>query len=81
MNQELTFVEIGITNNANIFVVTTKGLKGGGYPMMLTDLSKNKTKELKFSSNAPSYRKVTKGINIFGICNCKNVKPIKKMLW
>ena len=46
--------------------------------MMFTDLSKNKTIELGFSKNAPSYRKVTKGINIFGICNYKKCKAFKK---
>ena len=71
MNLDLTVEEAGLVNNANIFVVATKGVKGSGCPMMFTDISKNKTKEIGFSKKAPSYRKVTKGINIFGICNYK----------
>ena len=46
--------------------------------MMFTDLSKNKAKEISFSQFAPSYREVTRGINIFGICNCKNCVAYKK---
>ena len=79
LNQSVTVAEAGLNNNANIFVVSTDGIKGGGGPPMLfTDVSKNKTREIKFSKNAPSYRKASKGINIFGICNCKNCKAYKK---
>jgi len=79
LNCDLTVAEAGLTHNCNIFVVATKGIKGaGGIPLMFTDLSKNKTKEIGFSKNAPSYRKVTKGINIFGICNFKKCKAYKK---
>jgi hypothetical protein len=74
----ITVAKLGITHNGNIFVVYTKGVKGGGCPMMFTDISKNKTKEIGFSKKAPSYRKVTKGINIFGICNFKKCKAYKK---
>jgi hypothetical protein len=45
---------------------------------MFTDISKNKTKEIGFSKKALSYRKVTKGINIFGICKFKKCKAYKK---
>ena len=79
LNCDLTVAEAGLSNNANIFVVATKGIKAaGGIPLMFTDLSKNKAKEIGFSKNAPSYRKVTKGINIFGICNFKKCKAYKK---
>ena len=46
--------------------------------MMFTDASKNKTREIKFSEDAPSYRGITKGINIFGICNFKKCKAYKE---
>ena len=46
--------------------------------MLFTDVSKNKTKEIGFSKKAPSYRKVCKGINIFGICHCKKCIAYKK---
>ena len=79
LNLNLTVAEVGLVNNANIFVVSTKGIKGaGGIPLMFTDLSKNKTKEIGLSKKAPSYRKVAKGINIFGICNFKKCKAYKK---
>jgi len=81
LNQDLTVVEAGLTNNCNIFVKSTKGIKGaGGIPLMFTDLSKNKTKEIGLSKKTPSYKKVTKGINIFGICNCKKCKAYKKVV-
>jgi len=78
LSPSLTVAEVGLTNNSNIFVVPTKGVKGGGYPMMFTDLIKNRTKEIGFSKKAPSYREVTKGINIFGICKFKKCKAYKK---
>jgi len=46
--------------------------------MLLADESKNKTKEIGVSKKTPSYRKITKGINIFGICNFKKCKAFKK---
>ena len=63
LNPDLTVAEAGLTNHC---------------PMMFTDISKNKTKEIGFSKKAPSYRKVTKGINIFGICIFKKCKAYKK---
>lgn len=77
-DHSLTVEELGIANNANIFVVPTKGVKGAGCPMLFSDVSKNKTKEIGFSKNSPSYRKACKGINIFGICHCKICKAYKK---
>lgn len=78
LNPMLTVGEAGINHNGNIFVVQTKGVKGGGCPMLFSDVSKNKTKEIGFSKNAPSYRKACKGINIFGICHCKKCIAYKK---
>ena len=78
LNTHLTVAEAGLSNNAVIFVLSTKPIKGAGYSMKFTDLIKNKTKEIRFSEKAPSYRKITKGINIFGICNFKKCKAYKK---
>lgn len=78
LNQNLTVSEEEIIEMSNIFVVPTKGIKGGGCPMMFSDVSKNKTKEIFFSKSAPSYRKAGKGINIFGICHCKKCKAFNK---
>ena len=44
----------------------------------VTDVSKMKTINLPSSYDAPSYRKVGKGINIFGICHCKDCITYKK---
>ena len=41
---------------------------GGGICMKFTDLSKQIYEECPFSNNAPSYRQVSKGINICGEC-------------
>ena len=75
--------------NNPIRVVKTGNVIGGGGldgSIYFTDVSKNITKTLRFSKNAPSYRGVEKGINIFGICinylclanNKEVVVPIKK---
>ena len=60
----------------NYCVITFSIIKnvGGGGTMNFTDVTKGNTKDLGFSPNAPSYRKGGKGINIFGICKCKNCK-------
>ena len=51
---------------------------GGGVPIDFTDLSKGKTKELKFNNNAPEWRKVQEGLNIFGKCCNPECKAYKK---
>ena len=58
----------------------------GGGPTSFTDVSKKHTINIGFSSDAPDYRTVGKGINIFGICKTGNcvtkgdevIVPIKK---
>ena len=57
LNLDLTAAEAGLTRNAYIFVVNTKGIKGAGYPMMFTDISKNKTKEIGVSKKTSSYKR------------------------
>ena len=78
LNPEITVAEAGLNNMAHIYVEPFGEISGGGYSMMFTDTSKNKTREIKFSKNAPSYRGITKGINIFGICNFKKCKAYKE---
>ena len=78
LNPEITVAEAGLHDFAIIYVQHTGGMSGGGYSMMFTDTSKNKTREIKFSKDAPSYRGITKGINIFGICNFKKCKAYKE---
>lgn len=52
-----------------------------GGPMAFTDVSKNNVTSRGFSSDAPDYRVVKKGINIYGICKTKNcVAQDKKVI-
>jgi hypothetical protein len=46
--------------------------------MKFTDISKQISEQIYFSSTAPSYRKVTKGINICGICKYKKCNAYNK---
>ena len=78
LNESLTVAEAGLHNGSVIFVESRDNVKGGGFSMLFSDVSKNKTKELTFSKNAPSYRKATKGINIFGICKFKKCLAYQK---
>lgn len=68
LNPDLTLAEAGVINGANVFVVTDCGVKGAGMAISFTDVSKNITREIQFSPDAPSYRRVSKGINIYGAC-------------
>ena len=78
LNFDLTAAKIGL-GCGPIFIVSTGGIEGGsGILLMFIDISKNKTKEIGFSKKASSYRKITKGINTFGICNFKKCKVYKK---
>ena len=73
---------IRLQNLENIDVVPAKYVIGAGEtPILFTDVSKNKTKEMKRSSKrGPRYREATKGINIIGICNYKKCKVYKKQV-
>ena len=52
---------------------------GGGVPLLkFADVSKEKIKNLSFSKNAPKYRHVRKGLNIFGICMYPKCEAHKK---
>ena len=79
LNPYLTLTEEGITNGSCISVSNTGEIKGGfKCKLDFTDLSQNKTKEIGFSSYAPSYRRVIRGINICGICHSKYCKAYEK---
>ncbi len=58
-------------------------LKGGGVsPGLYTiDISKNKTKILKFDINAPRYRTVHDGLNIQGKCGNKDCEAHNKIVY
>lgn len=55
-----------------------KEICGAGHPIEFPDISKGKTKELKFSKNAPKWRTAQEGLNIFGICCNPECKVYKK---
>ena len=53
--------------------------RGGNFtPISFIDVSKGEVKELKFSRNAPKWRLVNEGLNIFGICKNKKCEANKK---
>ena len=58
--------------------IITGGI-GNAFGMKFTDVSKKVVEEHIFSDSAPSYRTVSKGINIYGICKgLKTCKGYKK---
>ena len=78
INQYLSVSEAGLEDGSVIEVVMRNNLIGTGFSMLFSDVNKNKTTEISCSKEAPSYRAVTKGINIFGICTFKKCDAYKK---
>ena len=77
-------------NSVVINVIDTYNIEGGGgSPIYFCDVINSIREGHKFSKDAPSYRTVGKGINIYGICkgtNCKAhnkevIVPIKKRIF
>ncbi len=70
-----TLAEYKIQNDSTIHLVLR--LRGGApIPMNFVDVEKGLIQKLEFSSSAPKWRRVTEGLNLFGIC--KNEKCIAK---
>ena len=67
--RQINFSRIEVYNEQNII--------GGTYGLNFTDVSKDIREEQYFSDNAPSYRIVTQGINIYGICKGKKCEAYK----
>ena len=63
-----------ITRYPQIFFEVIDGLRiiGNGFPVGFVDVSNGKVKSLEFCKNAPKWRIVNIGLNIFGICKNKN---------
>lgn len=78
LDPSLSVEENNIYEMSRIFVSRKNSLMGRGCPIEFTDVSKNKTKEIKLSKYGPSYRTINKGINIFGICLYKRCEAYKK---
>ena len=75
LNSEMKINQI---NYPFIDVYKEGNVMGGGFPINFTDISKQVHEEHYFSDEAPSYRIVTQGINIYGICKGKKCKAYKK---
>ena len=76
-----TLNQLGIENRTNIDVILIKyviGAGGGCLPLDFVDVSTGKIKTLEFSEDAPKWRIVKEGLNIFGICNYSKCKAYKK---
>ena len=71
INPNISILSQGISDGS-LIKLYSDSLKGGGFPAKFTDVSQMKTINLEVSNIGPSYRKVDKGINIFGKCNCQS---------
>ena len=74
LNPNMTISKAGL-NNFNTIRVDDSRSKltgGGGFSLKFTDLSKQVHQDCYFTNNAPNYRNVGQGINIFGDCKCEN---------
>ena len=66
--------------NSDLIKVYKEGENRGGgqFSIKFTDMSKKKTEEQYFSDKAPSYRLISQGINIYGICKFKKCIAYEK---
>ena len=72
-------IEKFFMDNCIVTVVDGNNIIGAGPPLLdFVDVSSGKIKKLVFSDKAPIWRKVSKGLNIFGICNNSKCKAWKK---
>ena len=75
-NFELKEIGFGDTKTFQIYVCLNK-LIGDGPTIDFVKVEKGITKKLEFSSNAPKWRKVKEGLNIFGICKNSKCEAFK----
>ena len=69
-----------LMNNSLLKIIDSKHITGSFWHPRINfaDVSTGKIKELKFSKNAPKWRIVNKGLNIFGICKNPKCEAFKK---
>ena len=72
VDPNVSILSQGILDGSLINVSSYSVKGGGGFCAKFTDVSQMKTINLEVSNIGPSYRKVDKGINIFGKCNCQS---------
>ena len=65
------FNKFSLHGNCIYIQALTENNCRGGFSFKFADISKQITEEHYFSDDAPSYRTVTRGINIYGICKFK----------
>ena len=75
-----TLSDNGVRNNSVIFI-SHKGPVGGGCSINVVDVSKNQTRILEFDPNAPFYRRVTNGLNIYAICSNSSCNAYNKGIY
>ena len=85
LDPDLTLSDQGIIYPSIIHAINPQKIEGGGRMIIeflpaidFADVPKNKVKYLKFSDNAPKWRKVCAGLNIFGICKNEKCEAFKK---
>ena len=74
-----TLSELGIKNLETLKVISVSVVGAGGIGMLdFVDVKSGKIKRLDFSADAPKWREVKQGLNIFGVCNNSKCKAFKK---
>lgn len=74
LNNSETLLSYNIREHSIIYILFTDNIIGGefgGSSKLFTDPTKVMPKDIKISSKGPSYRTVTEGMNLFGICKNK----------
>ena len=65
-----TLADYGVAPESTFHLL--ERLRGGGMPLHFVDVEKGQIQNLEFSNQAPEWRIVIEGLNLFG--KCKNVK-------
>lgn len=78
-DDSLTLGQLGVIENSTLFIKLP--LRGGASvdPFVFNSLQKEKLKD--FSSSAPDYRTMKKGLNLEGTCQIQTCKAFKKRVW
>ena len=71
------FIEY-VKKNGRFRVLISIPYRGGGCSFEFVDYDNGKTTKLKFSKNAPEWRRVREGLNLFGKCINKDCKAFNK---
>ena len=81
LNDSETLLSNNIKEHSIIYIIYLKNLNGGefgGSGKLFTDPTKVMPKEIKITTEGPSYRTVIEGMNLFGICKNKNCLAYNK---